>query len=89
MSYIKAKNHTNEGIGKEEKKERGGKERTRRKKGGGEKKAMVALLVFIMATLDIVFGRKKLLGVKGRFGANVFKNPGRYILPRIMLISYL
>ena len=50
---------------------------------------MVALLVSIMATLDIVFGRKKLLGVKGRFGANVFKNPGRYILPRIMLISYL
>ena len=35
---------------------------------------MTALLVFIMATLDIVFGRKKLLGAKGRFGANVFKN---------------
>ena len=34
------------------------KERARRKKGGKEKKAMVALLVFIMATLEIVFGRK-------------------------------
>ena len=50
---------------------------------------MIALLVYIMATLDIVFGRKKLLGAKGRFGANVFKNPAGYILPRIMLISYL
>ena len=46
------------------------KERRKRKseeirKGGEEKKAMVALLVFIMSyTLDIVFGRKKLLDGK-------------------------
>ena len=33
------------------------KERARRKKVGEEKKAMVALLVFILATLEI-FGRK-------------------------------
>ena len=38
---------------------------------------MVALLVFIMATLEIVFGRKKKLldGILGPFGGNVFKNP--------------
>ena len=33
------------------------KERAKRKKGGEEKRAMVALLVFIMATLELVFGR--------------------------------
>ena len=44
----KLQNHTNEGKGKEKKKE----------PGGEEKKAMVALLVFIMATLETVFGRK-------------------------------
>ena len=36
----------------------------RRKKGRDEKKEMVALLVFIMATLEIVFGRKKAIGPK-------------------------
>ena len=36
---------------------------------------MVALLVFIMATLKIVFSRKKkLFDAKGLFGGNVFKN---------------
>ena len=34
------------------------------KKGGIEKKAVVALLVFIMATLEIIFGRKKTVGNK-------------------------
>ena len=36
---------------------------------------MVALLVFIMATLDIVFGRKKekLLDAKGPFGGKFSK----------------
>ena len=52
----------------------------RRRKGGEEKKAMVALLVLIMATLEIVFGRKKLLDAKGPFGDNVFKNPARYYM---------
>ena len=48
----KLQNHINEGKGKEKKKERGeGKEE--------KKKAMVALLVFIIATLEIAFGRKK------------------------------
>ena len=38
---------------------------------------MVAHLGFIMATLEIAFDRKKkLLGAKGPFGDNVFKNPG-------------
>ena len=56
------------------------KERRKRKserKGGEEKKAMVALLVFIMATLEIVFGRQKLFDAKGPFGDNVIKNPAR------------
>jgi len=35
------------------KKRKGEKERARRKKGGEEKKAMVAFLVFIMASLEI------------------------------------
>ena len=36
---------------------------------------MVALLVFIMATLKIVFSRKKKpFDAKGLFGGNVFKN---------------
>ena len=43
-------NHSNEGKGKEKNKER-----------GEEKKVMVAILGFIIATLEIVFGRKKLL----------------------------
>ena len=34
---------------------------------------MVTLLVFIIATLEIVFGRKKLLDAKGPFGDNFFK----------------
>ena len=64
------------------------KERRKRKseeirKGGEEKKAMVALLVFIIATLEIVFGRKKLLDAKGPFGDNVFKNPARYMCSAI------
>ena len=44
------------------------KERRRREK------VMVALLVFIIATLEIVFGRKKLSDAKGPSGDNVFKN---------------
>ena len=32
-----------------------------------------------MATLEIVFCRKKLLDAKGPFGDNVIKNPARYI----------
>ena len=74
----KLQNHSNEGKGKEKK-----KERARRRKGGEEKKAMVALLVFIIATLEIVFGRKKLLDAKGPFGDDVFKNPARYIYSAI------
>ena len=44
---------------------------------------MDALLVFIIAALEKVFGRKKkkkLLDGRGLFGDNVFKNPARYIL---------
>ena len=38
---------------------------------------MVALSVFIMATLEIVFGQKNLLDTKGPFGGgNVFKQYG-------------
>ena len=38
---------------------KGEKERARRKRGGEEKKAVVALLVFIMATLELLFWPKK------------------------------
>ena len=59
----KLQNHSNEGKGKQKKKERGeGREKKR-------KKTKVALLVFIMRTLE-----KKLLDAKGPFGSNVFKN---------------
>ena len=40
---------------------------------------MVALLVFIMATLEMLFSRKILLDAKGPFGGNLVKNPARYI----------
>ena len=53
------------------KREREEKERSTRKK------AMAALLVFMIATLEIVFGRKKLLDAKGSFGDNVFKTPAK------------
>ena len=43
----KLQNHRSEGKGKEKKKERGGRKEEKRKK------AMVALLVFLMATLKI------------------------------------
>ena len=39
---------------------------------------MVALLVFIIATLEIAFGRKKLLDAKGPSGDNVIKKRSRY-----------
>lgn len=39
-----------------------------------KKKPMVSLLVFIMATMRIVFGQKIPLDRKGSFGGNVFKN---------------
>ena len=69
-------NHTSEGKGREKK-----KERSRRKKGGEEKKAVDAVLVLIMATLEIVFGRKKkkkLYDGRDLFDGNAFKYPARY-----------
>ena len=49
------------------------KERRRRKI------AMFVLLVFIIASLEIVLAEKRLLDAKGPFGDNVIKNPARYI----------
>ena len=71
----KLQNPSNEGKGKEKKNL---KKRARRRKGREEKKAMVALLVFIISTLERVFGRKKPFDTKGLFGENVIKNPARY-----------
>ena len=70
----KLQNHSNEEKGKEKKQERGeGKEENEKKK------AIVALLVFIIATLELVFGQKTLSDVKGPLGDNVFKNPAKHI----------
>ena len=44
---------------------------------------MFALLVFIIATLERVFGRKKLFDAKGPFGDYVIKNPARFKLRTI------
>ena len=51
----------------------------RRRKGRKEKNTIMdfALLVFVIATLAILFGRKKLLDAKGPFCKNVIKNPAR------------
>ena len=68
----KLQNHTNKERGKAKKKERGG-----RKEEIEEKKAIVALLAFIIATLEIVVGRKKLFDTKGLFAGTVFKNLAR------------
>ena len=66
----KLDNHTIEGKGKNKQ-----IERAKRKKGGGKKKAMVAPIVLTFSTLEIVFWRKKkMLGGRGLFGRNVFKN---------------
>ena len=48
---------------------------------------MVALLVFIMATLEMLFSRKILLDAKGPFGGNLFKNPARYIFILYEIVS--
>ena len=69
----KLQNQTNDGKGKEKDKVSEEKKRNRREKSNG------CTLSFIIATLEIVFGRKKLLDAKGPFGDNVFKNPARYI----------
>ena len=39
---------------------------------------MVVLLVFIMATLEI-WPKKRIVGRKGPFAGNVFKNPARNV----------
>ena len=59
----KLQNDGNEGKGKEEKR----------------KKTMVALLAFIVGTLEVIFGQKNLFDTKGPFGDNVLKNPARYM----------
>ena len=56
-------------------KRKGEKERSRRRKGGEEKKGMVALLVFIIATL----AEKNCWTQKGPFGDNFINYPARYI----------
>ena len=72
----KLQNHSTEGKAKEKKKERGeGKEE--------RKKGLAALLVVIVATLEIVFARKKLLHAKGPFGER-FQKSGK-----IYLFTYL
>ena len=59
--------------GKRNKRKSEEKERRRR-----EKKSNRCTLGFIIATLEIVFGRKKLFDAKDPFGDNIIKNPARY-----------
>ena len=65
------KNHSKDRKGKEK------KERARRRKGGEEKTSNSCTLRFIIAILEIVFGRKILLNAKSLFGDNVLNNPAR------------
>ena len=39
---------------------------------------MVALIVFTITTMEIVFGRKTLFDKRGPFGSNIFKNPATH-----------
>ena len=66
----KLKNHTSE-IKKRRKRNSEEEERSR-----GQKKAMVALLVFIMATLEIVFWAKKSYSTEGVFGSDLLQKSG-------------
>ena len=76
----KLQNHSNEGKGRKRKRKSEGKVKEEKRK-----KAMAALFVFIIATLELVFGQKKKTGekrmfdAKGPFGDKVFKNPARYV----------
>ena len=63
----KVQNHTNEGKGNEKGKKQGGRNEVKRKSND-------CTSSFILATLEIVLGLKKLLGTKGPFGGNVFKS---------------
>ena len=62
---------TPEKLESKELKRKGDKERPMRKSGGEKKKAMIALFVFIIASL---------LDAKGPFSNNVIENPARYII---------
>ena len=76
----KLQNHSNEGKGRKRKSDGKVKEEKRNK-------AMAAFFVFIIATLELVFGKKKIkktgekrmFDAKGPFGHKVFKNPARYV----------
>ena len=58
---------------KRKRRKRKSEEERRRKE-----KESFALLVFIMATLEIVFGPNKAVSPEGLPGGNVFKNPTRH-----------
>ena len=50
---------------------------------------MATLLVLLIATLDIIFGREKLFDEKGLLSDNVIKNPARSIVQAIFTNSAL
>ena len=66
----KLQNHSKKGKGKEKKKERGEEKEEKRK-------TKWLHSFFIIATLAIVFGQKKLLDAKGPFCNNAIKNLAR------------
>ena len=74
----KLQNHSNEGKGQQKKKERGEEEEEEEEEEEAEAAAaMVSLLVYIIATLEIVFGRKKLFDTKGPFGDKRYQKAGQ------------
>ena len=75
----KLQNHSHEGKGRKRKRKSEGRVKEEKRK-----KAKAALFVFIIATLESVFGQKKtgekrMFDAKGPFGDKALKNPARYV----------
>lgn len=77
LASDKLHNHTSKGNGREKLKEPGGEENRK-------KQYVVAPFVFILAT-GITLTEKKLVGGRGVFHGNVFKNQARYTHYNILI----
>ena len=70
----KLQNHSNEEKGEEKKKERGEEEEEEEEEEAEAAAAMVSLLVYIIATWEIVFGRKNCSPQKVRLAITLSKS---------------